>query len=213
MVRFFLFFSLKDVFDKICQIYYYCLVKNIIMDTFITKKLADLAKKMSACKEQFIEDFKGFCTDSRFSAENAEKIVEFLINPQNHKIGSTELLPGLKVNIDWATSKSEKDALLELHHKFYDVHIPTFNEGIFMLPVGIEPEVVEKFDDGRDIGFYKVPKCCEPELIEAGSWKFVPTGIYHGPMFGEFANPEDAFFVDESGKKFAVKIVLKIKAD
>ena len=177
---------------------------------FIESRLAEVAANLVENKAKFIADFVGFSSDSRFTAENAEKFVEFLINPDNHKIGSYVIGDGLKVNIDWANPKSLKDVKLERHEDFYDGHIPSYNEAFYVLPKGAKPEELEAFDEGRDIGFYKLPDGVAPELIEAGSWKFVEPGIYHGPMGDCFEDRQDLFF-EEDGKIWAVKIVLKIK--
>ena len=137
-----LFFTFIDKRLKIC--YKHIELKLIFMDkiVFIQNRLAGAMANLVENKEKFIADFVNFSSASRFSVENAEKIVDFLANPANHKIGSTVIADGLKINIDWANPKPLGAVKLELHKLYYDVHISTIFEGIYELPEGMIPEVL-----------------------------------------------------------------------
>ena len=120
---------------------------------FIEQKLAELATAIEKKQKEFINDFSAFSADSRFTTENAQKIIEFLTNPQNHKISSTEVKEGLKINIDWTSLKEENEVFPEVHHRFHGIHIPTFTEGMFISPATAKLPIKKDFDDTKDIGF------------------------------------------------------------
>lgn len=181
------------------------------METFINKTLAQLSAAMKANREDFINFFVSVSADSRFSMENAQKIVDYL-SRNSLKIGSVELAEGLKVNIDWTALKSEEEVFPEMHKRFHDIHIPTFTEGMFVMSAGETPEVQQAFDETRDIGFYHKPKDAKPFKIEAFGFKFIPAGVYHGPLYGGFEDNEENYFTG-NGKRQVVKVCIKILAD
>ncbi len=153
-----------------------------------------------------------FSSDSYFTAENAQKIIDFLCNPQNHKIASTELIEGLKVNIDWAFLKSENEVFPEVHQHFHDIHIPTFSEGMFISSAADKLLVKTPFDAKKDIGFYIKPINAFASKISKNSWKFIPAGVYHGPLYENFENSSENYFL-MNGRKNVVKICIKVLAD
>ena len=171
--------------------------------------MAFLAAYLQTVKTQFINDFVSFSADTRFSEENAEKLFSFLVDPKNHKIGSTEIADGIKVNIDWTKLKDEKDVYPEVHHRYHDIHIPTFNEGMYLFSAGANLIEHKQFQEAKDIGFYQKPETAKAILISQNSWRFVPKGVYHGPLYNGFINTEENFFEGE----FVVKICVKILAD
>ncbi len=179
---------------------------------FVKRQLANLAADLKKNEKQFINDFMSFSADSRFTAENAKKIIEFLTDPQNHKISSTELIDGLKVNIDLTTLKNEEEVFPEAHHRFHDIHIPTFTEGMFILSAADTLPVKKEFDDAKDIGFYIKPNGAFASKIEKNTWKFIPAGVYHGPLFGGFETSVENYFL-QNGLRRVVKICIKIERD
>ncbi len=181
-------------------------------ETFIKERLAKLAVFLNSNYFQFINDFISFSSDSRFTEENAEKILEFLTNPANHKIGSTEVVDGLKINIDWTVLKEKETVFPEVHHRFHDIHIPTFNEGMYLVSAHAQMDVQTPFDETKDIGFYHRPETALVTLIPQNSWKFVPAGVFHGPLYGGFETESENVLPD--GEKLqVVKICIKILAD
>ena len=179
---------------------------------FIKRQLANLAADLKKNQKEFINDFMSFSSDSRFTAENAKKIIEFLTAPQNHKISSTELVEGLKVNIDWTVLKDEKEVFPEAHHRFHDIHIPTFAEGMFISSAATTLPVKTEFDETKDIGFYVKSADTFASKIAKNSWKFIPVGVYHGPLYGGFETSSENYCL-ENNKKRVVKICIKILAD
>ena len=182
------------------------------MNEFIQESLACLAAALNTKKKEFINYFISVSANSRFTVENAEKIWRHLTNPANHKIGSTELAPGLKVNIDWTVLKEEAEVFPEVHAKFHDVHIPTFTEGMYISAASEDLPVHVPFDETKDIGFYEKPETSFATKIEKNSWKFIPAGVYHGPLYGGYEDDPKNYFL-ENGKKHVVKICIKILAD
>lgn len=182
------------------------------MERFIKEKLAGLAATLNAKKQEFINDFISASADSRFTVENAEKIWTHLTNPANHKIGSTELAPGLKVNIDWTVLKEKAEVFPEVHAEFNDGHIPTFTEGMYISAASEDLPVHVPFDTTKDIGFFEKPETSFASKIEPNSWKFIPAGVYHGPLYGGYENNPANYFLKD-GKKHVVKICIKILAD
>lgn len=181
-------------------------------ENFIQERLAKLAAYLNENAKQFVNDFISFSSDSRFSEKNARKIFEFLINPANHKIGSTEVADGLKINIDWTALKKKETVYPEVHHRFHDIHIPTFNEGMYLVSAGAEMKVQMSFDETKDIGFYHLPETAFATQIPQNTWKFVPAGVYHGPLYGGFENEKENVMLD-GDKLQVVKICIKILAD
>ena len=179
---------------------------------FIEQKLAELATAIEKKQKEFINDFSAFSADSRFTTENAQKIIEFLTNPQNHKISSTDVKEGLKINIDWTSLKEENEVFPEVHHRFHDIHIPTFTEGMFISPATAKLPIKKDFDDTKDIGFYIKPSNAFATRIEKNSWKFVPAGVYHGPLYGGFETSSENYLPEDTLKR-VVKICIKILAD
>lgn len=47
------------------------------MENFIKERLADLAADLKKTHKEFINDFMAFFSDSYFTAENAQKIIDF----------------------------------------------------------------------------------------------------------------------------------------
>lgn len=181
------------------------------MNKFIQDRLEALGASLIKNEEKFVKDFVSFSQDSRFSEENARKIIAFLTNPANYKIGSTVIADGLKVNIDWAALKEYKEVNPELHKLWHDIHIPTFDEVMFIIPAGAKLKEIVAFDESKDIGFYELPKNAQPEKIEPYGWMFVQTDIYHAPLYGIRAYPQDCFY--EEGKQKVVKVIIKILGD
>ncbi len=181
------------------------------MNKFIQDRLEALGASLIKNEEKFVKDFVSFSQDSRFSEENARKIIAFFKDPANYKIGSTVIADGLKVNIDWAALKEYKEVNPELHKLWHDIHIPTFDEVMFIIPAGTKMEEIVAFDESKDIGFYELPKNAQPEKIEPYGWLFVPTEVYHAPLCGINAKPQHVYCVD--GKRMVVKVVIKILSD
>lgn len=179
---------------------------------FIKENLTYLAGTLDGKLDEFVSDFVSMSADSRFTRENAYLIAEYLINPANHKIGSTEVAPGIKVNIDWTALKEKEEVFPEVHHRFHDIHIPTFREGMFISSASENLPVHEAFDEDRDIGFYEKPEGAFAGLITPNSWKFIPKNVFHGPLYGGFEHHPENYFL-EDGKKKVVKICIKILAD
>lgn len=97
----------------------------------------------------------------------------------------------------------------ELHH---DIHLTTVKEGMYVMSAGETPEVQQPFDETKDIGFYHKPKDVKPLKIEAFGFKFIPAGVYHGPLYGGFEDNEENYFTG-NGKRQVVKVCIKILAD
>ena len=182
------------------------------MEKFIKKMLRELAESLNSRTEEFVNDFMAFSADSRFTRENANKIIDFLTNPENHKIGSTELVPGLKVDIDWTSPKTAEQVFPEVHRRFHDIHIPTFTEGIFISSASENLEVHQEFDTTRDIGFCIRPERSTASKVNQNNWMFIPAGVYHGPLYGGFATSKENYF-PQDGQYKVVKICIKILAD
>ena len=182
------------------------------MEKFVKARLNELAESLKARRDEFVNDFMADSADSRFTAENANKIINFLTNPENHHVGSTELVPGLRVNIDWTSPKTVEQVFPELHRKFHDIHIPTFTEGIFISSASETLEVHQEFDTTRDIGFYIRPEHSIASKVNKNDWKFIPAGVYHGPLYGGFETSKENYF-PQDGQYKVVKICIKILAD
>lgn len=182
------------------------------MENFVKTRLADMAADLLKNRNQFMADFISFSSDSRFNEENAKKIVDFLTNPENHKIGSTEVADGLKINIDWTALKKKEQVFPEMHKRYHDIHIPTFDEGMFLVSASADMKVQTAFDETKDIGFYHNPETAGVGKISKNSWKFVPAKVYHGPLYGGFENNAENFLPDGE-KLHVVKICIKILAD
>ena len=184
----------------------------IIMENFIKARLNELAESLKARRDEFVNDFMADSADSRFTAENANKIINFLTNPENHHVGSTELVPGLRVNIDWTSPKTVEQVFPEVHRRFHDIHIPTFTEGIFISSASETLEVHQEFDTTRDIGFYVRPEDSRASKVNKNKWMFIPAGVYHGPLYGGFETSKENYFLQD-GQYKVVKICIKILAD
>ena len=182
------------------------------MEKFIKTILRELAESLNSRTEEFVNDFIAFSADSRFTAENANKIIKFLTNPENHHVGSTELVPGLRVNIDWTSPKTVDQVFPEVHRRFHDIHIPTFTEGIFISSASETLEVHQEFDTTKDIGFYVRPEHSTASKVNKNDWKFIPAGVYHGPLYRGFETSKENYF-PQDGQYKVVKICLKILAD
>ena len=182
-------------------------------EKFIKDMLAKLAAYLKANANQFINDFISFSSDSRFTEENARKIIEFLTNPTNHKIGSTEVADGIKINIDWTALKKKEAVFPEVHHRFHDIHIPLFKiEVMYLVSSGTEMIVQISFDETKDIGFYHLPETALATIIPQNHWKFVPAKVYHGPLCGSIETDDESVLPD-GDKLQVVKICIKILAD
>ncbi len=88
----------------------------------------------------------------------------------------------------------------------------TFNEGMYLVSAHAQMDVQTPFEETKDIGFYHRPETALVTLIPQNSWKFVPAGVYHGPLYGGFKTESENVLPD--GEKLqVVKICIKILAD